>query len=307
MDHRKDDHQEYENSWEPTNDPSGLLHIRAIFSKWCPPNEKWDPNYLPCWQDGPLAPPYPYGTYQDSGATGRKCPWEKGSLGPWKDHFAPETSNLFKDYFSDDGSHWCYDGNVTRTELGVLEYLNEEMSDSDIEKLPIFHIVVNTHDWGPRTISLDLAFPSISYYPPNLQVQPQRFEDDTLFVGEYRKGKRRGWTHADPNVCENCWESDSLSMRVYSTTSSPNKHGNITRDSNGRRKVGQPISKDDIATLLPNPSAKKKGFEFIDYEFSVKYAGGGGKLRIAIPIMIMDEIIGAKWNSSPLRIFPPLG
>ncbi len=184
---------DYANSWTPMKKPSEInsLTIRAVFSKWCPPNgvKGEDP---PCWQDDMKKPPqvpYPYSEY--SKLTGRECPVIEQK--PWMPHFAQETCNLFEDHFSDNGNcitHWCSDANVTRTELGVLEYLNIEMDRLDGNATPIFHIVVNTHDWPGDEISLDLAFPSNSYYSPNLQVQ-DRFVDDTLFVREYRKGNTR--------------------------------------------------------------------------------------------------------------------
>ena len=293
---------DYANSWTARNEPSEInsLNIRTIFSKWCPP-KKWGMD-SPCWQDDMRKPPqvpYSYSEYSSTNGTGRKCPVKEGT--PWMPHIAPETCNLFEDHFSDDGNcitHWCSDANVTRTELGVLEFLNRQM-DSDVEDFPIFHIVVNTHDWDPGEISLDLAFPSKSYYSHNLQVQGTRFADDTLFVGEYRKGKMRyqSTTHGNlgqyHDVCEDCWYTDSHSMRVYSD-------GNYRLNSNGRRGTSQPISMKDVK------SAVRRGNSWIDYEFSL-IKTNNTKLKISISTEIIEDLINAKWNKSPLRIFPPLG
>jgi len=290
---------DYANSWTARNEPSEInsLNIRTIFSKWCPP-KKWGMD-SPCWQDDMRKPPqvpYSYSEYSSSNGTGRKCPVKEGT--PWMPHFAPETCNLFEDHFSDNGdriTHWCSDANVTRTELGVLEYLNWEMN-LDVEELPIFHIVVNTHDWAGDEISLDLAFPSYSYYSHNLQVQQQRFDDDTLFVEKYRKGKIRdtvGKLGRYQDVCGYCWRTDSLSMQVYSD-------GNYRSDSNGRRGTSQSISMKDVE------SAERRGKLWIDYEFSL-IKTNNDKLKIAISTEIFGKLIRAPWNNSPLIIFPPLG
>ena len=293
---------DHENKWFATNDPSGFDRVKCIFSKWCPPRDDlrqdprldWKPGVDPpgpCWQDDyGDARPYTYGTYRTSKYTNRKCPF--GFEGR---HYAPETSNLMFDPTLN--SHWCYDANVERTEAGILESLNEAIN-SEEEDMQIFHIIVNSadHSGGGGSISLDLAFPLNSWHP-------EKFEEGTLFVREYRKGKRRGRAYfrtREPDVCDKCWESDNLSMRVGDE---PN--GSLREDSNGRRGTSKPISKADIK------EAERNGKDWIIYDFSVKWASGG-RLRIAFPTEIFTGkkgkkdkkgIIGHPWNSSP--IFSP--
>ena len=286
---------DYENKWRAAREPGGGSVVRGIFSKWCPPRDierqemkaDWELGVNspgPCWQhDYGRAPPYTYGTYRDSKFTNRKCPWAKGP------HYAPETSNLMIDPTLN--SHWCYDANVERTESGILESLNEAIN-SEEEDMQIFHIIVNSadHSGGGGSISLDLAFPLNSWHP-------KKFEDGTLFVREYRKGKRRGrayFLNRKPDVCDKCWESDNLSMRVGDE---PN--GSLREDSNGRRGTSKPISKDDIK------EAERRKEDWIIYDFSVAWASGG-HLRIAFPTKTFtgkNGIIGHPWNSSP--IFSP--
>jgi hypothetical protein len=277
----------YKNKWFATSDPSGFGQVKAIFSKWCPPGKNKaggpgppDSPPGPCWQDDyGEARPYTYGTYRTSKFTNRKCPWAKGR------HYAPETSNLVID--STHNSHWCYDANVERTGSGILEYLNEVIN-SEEEDLQIFHIIVNStdHDGGGGSISLDLAFPLNSCNP-----HFDRFEDGTLFVREYRKGERRGtgkFLNREPDVCNNCWESDNLSMRVGDEPNS-----SLRADSNGRRGLSKPISKDDIT------EAEKNNEDWIIYDFSVTWATGA-PLRIAFQTKTLKDVIKYPWNSSPI-------
>jgi hypothetical protein len=278
---------EYENKWFATNDPSGFGMVKCIFSKWCPPmdiqrKEKLlagASNFINCWQDDyGYERPYTYRTYRTSKYTNRKCPF--GFEGR---HYAPETSNLMFDPTLN--SHWCYDANVERTEAGILESLNEAIN-SEEEDMQIFHIIVNStdHSGGGGSISLDLAFPLNSWHP-------EKFEEGTLFVREYRKGKRRGrayFQNREPDVCDKCWESDNLSMRVGDE---PN--GSLRDDSNGRRGTSKPISKADIK------EAESNGEDWIIYDFSVKWASGGN-VRIAFLTKTLKDVIKFPWNSSPI-------
>ncbi len=280
---------DYENKWRAAREPGGGSVVRGIFSKWCPPRDDlrqdtrldWEPGVDPpgpCWQDDyGDARPYTYGTYRGSKFTNRNCPWAKG------DHYAPETSNLMFDPTLN--SHWCYDANVERTEAGILESLNEAIN-SEEEDMQIFHIIVNSadHSGGGGSISLDLAFPLNSWHP-------EKFEEGTLFVREYRKGKRRGrayFHNREPDVCDKCWESDNLSMRVGDE---PN--GSLREDSNGRRGTSKPISKADIK------EAERNDEDWIIYDFSVSKASGG-KLRIAFTTETLKDVIKYPWNSSPI-------
>jgi hypothetical protein len=53
-------------------------------------------------------------------------------------------------------------------------------------------------------------------------------------------------------------------------------------------------------------SAVRRGNSWIDYEFSL-IKTNNTKLKISISTEIIEDLINAKWNKSPLRIFPPLG
>ena len=292
--------REYSNEWIATNDRGDVPEVMVVLSKWSPPRKMsskqwwrrfgdWGPLHIkfPCWQDEVgFTRHYPYSKWKTT--TGRVCQWDQGS------HFASETFNLHPDNFTQPEDHWCYDASVSRTDLGILDYLNEKYAAGLEAEVPIIHIVVNSNDWGRSTISLDLAFPSEtcdSHLP--------RFKDDVLFVGEYAKGqgrKGRGlFTGVDDgHGCSLCWDADELSMRVYS------RHpASVAENSNGRRGSAMPISRTDVM------NAKAAGKEWIIYDFSVEFVGGQ-KLRIAFPTWIMEEITGANWNIDPIKVYPAL-
>lgn len=289
--------REYSNQWIATNDRGVVPSVMVVLSKWSPPinkGNKWDADQLvgSCWQDGVIAP-YSYSKWKAT--TGRVCP-RKGK----RHHFASESGNLSPMNFTNKPEgHWCYDANVSRTDLGILDYLNEKYAAGVEAEASIIHIVVNSNDWGRSTISLDLAFPSEtcdSHLP--------RFKDDVLFVGEYSKGQKRkgnpfnsAWNFSGTDGdfgCPDCWDADELSMHVYS------RHpASMAENSNGRRGSAMPISRKDVE------KAEAAGDEWIIYDFSVKDANDR-KLRLAFPTWIMKEITGANWNIDPIKVYPAL-